>query len=567
LFILGIVVSLCGCVSTGTPRLPESVVPETRDVPAVSSTARTARAAEILQDARSLLEIGSPQSLRDALTMIEENGLSQSEYGRMMNAVAALIIDRIYPDASITHGETNPPAHLSYAKILSDVADGKWTPPPGDSTDYLTNVLPCFVLTNNSTADITNAALFFLQKARRLNPSGVLAVYFSAVIFERTGRLAEAHELYDQAVTLSKAECYPAFLGITRILARSNKYDEAITLLLELTRLYPDNIAARRQLANSYIAEREWDKADAIIATVLSNNYRNPEFLLMQALVFIELGRHNQAQLPLDTYVLAGGVETNRQYLFLRARLAWEGNRSRAVAATQLRAILAATPDDLEAQVYFTRLLLGATQATFKEEGRQMLNQLLLQPSPGPEIIQLALDDAITRGAWTEADGYLEKMLNGTPSLSSLRSAINVKNGLGDHAAALSFARNAAEAFPDDEDAQLNLIGMLAESNLRAERDEGASMINTALPALKNAAARSRAHFYRSRLRTSEEDAINDLRTSLLEDPRNVDALLGLITIYDKRKDSRRVTFYLQQALVLAPNDPEVNRLRLLYER
>jgi Tfp pilus assembly protein PilF len=556
---------LCGCASTSTPLLQESAVPETQET--VSPAGRAARAAEVLQEARGLLEIGSPQSLRDMLTMIEEFGLSQSEYGRMMNAIAALIIDRIYPDAGITHGEANPPAHLSYAKILSDVAERKWSPPPSDSTDYLTNVLPCFVLTNSTTADMNNAALFFLQKARRLNPSGVLAIYFSAVIFERTGRLAEARALYDEAVTLSKAECYPAFLGIARILARSNKYDEAITLLLDLTQLYPDNIAARRQLANSYIAEKEWDKADAVIAAVLSNNYRNPEFLLMQALVFIELGRYNQAQLPLDTYVLAGGLETNRQYLFLRARLAWEGNRSRAVAATQLRAILAAAPNDLEAQVYFARLLLGATQAAFKEEGRQMLNQLLLQPSPGPEIIQLALDDAITRGAWTEADGYLEKMLNGTPSLSNLRSAINIKSGLGDHAAALSFARNATEAFPDDEDVRINLIGMLAESDLRAERDEGASMINTALPALKNAVARSRAYFYRSLLRSNEEDAINDLRTSLLEDPRNVDALLGLITIYDKRKDSRRVTFYLQQALVLAPDDPEVNRLRLLYER
>ncbi|MDR1096228.1 MAG: tetratricopeptide repeat protein [Spirochaetaceae bacterium] len=562
---LAIAALLCGCTSTGTPRLRESVAPEAQET--VFPAARAARSAEVLQDARGLLEVGSPQALRDMLTMIEDAGLSQSEYGRMMNAVAMLIIDRMYPDAGITHGDTSPPAHLPYAKILNDVAEGKWTPPPGDSTDYLTNVLPCFVLTNSAAADMNNAALFFLQKARRINPSGVLAVYFSALIYERTGRLPEARALYDEAITLSKAECYPAFLGIARILARSNRYDEAIALLLELTRLYPDNIAARRHLANSYIAESAWDKADAVIAAALANNYRNPEFLLMQALVFIELGRYNQAQLPLDTYTLAGGLETNRQYLFLRARLAWEGNRSRAVASTQLRAILAAAPHDLEAQVYLTRLLLGANQAGFQEEGRQMLDQLLLQPSPGPEIIQLALDDAITRGAWAEADGYLEKMLSGTPSLSGLRSAVNIKTGLGDHAAALSFARKAAEVFPDDEDARLNLIGMLAKSDVRAERDEGASMINTALLTLKNAVTRSRAYFYRSILRASEEDAINDLRTSLLEDPRNVDALLGLITIYDKRKDSRRATFYLQQALVLAPNDPEVNRLRLLYDR
>jgi Flp pilus assembly protein TadD len=541
-------------------------VEETQETASGTSSlaARSARAAEVLQEARSLLEIGSPQSLRDAQALIEGRGLSQSEYGRMMNAVAALIINRIYPDADIAREEASPPAHLSYAKILNDVAEGRWVPPPGDSADYLTNILPCFILTNNASADINNAALRYLQKARRLNPAGVLAVYFSAIVSERAGRLLEARQLYDEAVTLSNAECYPAFLGIARILARLDRHDDAITLLLELTRLYPDNIAARRQLANSYIAAGEWGKADAVVAAVLSNNYRNPEFLLMQTRIFIELGRHNQAQLPLDTYVPAGGSETNRQYLLLRARLAWEGNRSRSAAAAPLRTILAAAPNDLEAQVYLARLLLGANQVSYQEEGRQILDQLLRQPSPGPEVVRLALDDAIARSAWTEADSYLAEILGETPSLSGLQSAVTVKNGLGDHAAALAFARNAVDAFPDDENARLDLIGKLAESELRTERDAGAAMINTALPELKNASARSRAYYYRSRLRTGEEEAVNDLRASLIEDPRNVNALLGLVAIYDRRKDTRRATFYLQQALVLAPNNPEVIRLTLI---
>jgi Tfp pilus assembly protein PilF len=554
---------VCGCATNHTPEPARTETPES----ASGTAPRSTRAAEVLQEARGLLEIGSPPSLRDALALIEGRGLSQSEYGRMLNAVAAMILDRIYPDINIAHEEVSPPAHLAYAKIINDVSERKWVPPPSDSTDYLTNVLPCVILLGNTVTETNNTALFFLQKARRINPAGVLAVYLTAVVYERTGRLLEARQLYDEAVSLSNAECYPAFLGIARILARSNRHDDAIALLLELARLYPDNIAARRQLANSYIAAEDWDKADTAIAEVLSRNYRNPEFLLMQTRVFIELGRYNQAQLPLDSYIASGGQETNRQYLFLRARLAWEGNRSRAVASTQLRAILAATPNDVEAQVYLTRLYLGANQDTYKAEGRQMLDRLLKQPAPGPEIIQLALDDAIARSAWAEADAYLETMLGGTPSLSSLQRAVLVKNGLGDHAAALGFARNAVEAFPDNENARLELIGMLAESGLRPEREDAALMINTAIPTLKTAAARSRAYFYRSRLRANEEDAVTDLRTSLLEDPRNVNALLGLITIYGRRSDIRRVTFYLQQALVLAPDNPEVNRLRLLYEQ
>ncbi|MDR0638487.1 MAG: tetratricopeptide repeat protein [Spirochaetaceae bacterium] len=568
---MAIVVFAGSCASSPLPPSfspPEQTARTSSEETAPSGSSRTtATSAEILKEAQGLLEIGSPGSLRNALALIEGRALLQSEYGRTLNAVAALLIDWIYPDADVTHGEVNPPLQHAYTKIIADVQKGTWMPPPADSTDYLTNLLPCVVLMTNATADVNNAALPFLEKARQINPKGVLAVYFSALVFERSGRLLDARQLYDEAVTLSNGECYPAFLGIARILARAGRHEDAIALLTETARLYPDNIASRRQLAVSYIAAGEWKKADEVIAAVLARNSRNPEFLLMQARVFIELGRYNQVPLPLDTYIPAGGSGTNRQYLFLRARLAWEGNRSRSAAVAPLRTILAAAPNDVEARIYLTRLLLGSSQPAFKTEGRQLLARLLSEPFPSPEIFQLALEDAIVREAWMEADGYLAEILKNTPSLSGLKSAVTVKNGMGDRTAALDFARNAAALFPDDENTRLDLIGMLVESQENAERDEGRAMIDTALTTLKTATARSRAHYYRSRLRANDEDAVNDLRASLLEDPRNVTALLGLIAIYDKRQDSRRVTFYLQQALVLAPDNPEVTRLRLLYER
>jgi tetratricopeptide (TPR) repeat protein len=533
-----------------------------------AQTAHSLTAAETLVEARRFLETGSPKAIRAALSLIEERDLLQSEYGRMMNAVAALMADRVYPDAGITYGEVNPPLHLPYAKIITEVRNGAWNPPSADSSDYLALTLPCVILVSNTSPDVNNAALPYLRKARRINPKGILAAFLAALALERTGQLLEARQLYDEAVTLSNAECYPAFLGIARILARANRYDDAITLLLELIRLYPENIAARRQLANSYIAAGEWAKAEDVISGVLSRNYRNPEFLLLQARVFIELGRYNQAQLPLDSYESAGGPENSRQYFFLRARLAWEGNRSRSAAVAQLRRTLAIAPDDVAAQIYLTRLLLGSTQPANVTEGRQMLRRLQSRQPVSPEVIHLALQDAIAREAWAEADGYLTEILqDDPPTLSILQSAVMVKNGLGDRPAALGFARKMADAFPGNETALLDLIGMLIQSNVRAERNEGEQMIAAALPALKNVSERSRAYYYRSRLRTNDEDTIADLRTSLLENPRNIDAILGLIAIYEKRKDTRRVTFYLQQAIVLAPNHPEVNRIRLLYEQ
>jgi tetratricopeptide (TPR) repeat protein len=559
----------CGCATERA--LPSSAVPA--DKPAAArnparETPRTATAAlEFLQEARSRLEIGSPRSIRGALTLLDEQGLSQSEYGRMMNAIAALMLERVYPDSGVAHAKIDLPQGLPYTKIIAEVQRGVWLPPAA-SADYFTNLLPCLILTSDASPQVNAAALPYLKKARESNPQGVLAAYLTGLVYERDGQWYEARQWYDKAAALSDAECYPAFLGITRILYRLGKNDEAIALLVELIRLYPNNVAARRQLANNYLTLQEWNEAGAVIAAVLALNYRNPEFLLMQTRVFIELGQYNQALLPLDTYVPAGGQETNRNYLFLRARLAWEGNHSRSAAVVHLRAVVAANPNDMEALVYLARLLLGSNQESYKTDGRQMLKRLLAQDPLNREVLRLSMNDAIGRRAWVEADGYLDSVMrNGTPALSDMQNAVTIKTGLQDRDAALQYARDAASAFPQAEDVQVNLIGMLVDSEKSAERSEGEQLIEAVLPALKTAKEKSRVYFYRSRLRARDEDALSDLRASLLEDPRNVNALLAIIAVYDQRKDTRRVVFYLQQALVLAPDNPEVNRLKLVYQQ
>jgi hypothetical protein len=56
---------------------------------------------------------------------------------------------------------------------------------------------------------------------------------------------------------------------------------------------------------------------------------------------------------------------------------------------------------------------------------------------------------------------------------------------------------------------------------------------------------------------------MNDLRSSLFEDPRNLNALLAIFEIYHRRRDERRAVYYLKQALAIAPDNPQLKR----YER
>jgi Tfp pilus assembly protein PilF len=59
---------------------------------------------------------------------------------------------------------------------------------------------------------------------------------------------------------------------------------------------------------------------------------------------------------------------------------------------------------------------------------------------------------------------------------------------------------------------------------------------------------------------------MNDLHSSLFEDPRNFNALTAMFEIYHRRRDERRALYYLKQALAIAPEDPQLKRYEAEYE-
>jgi len=76
---------------------------------------------------------------------------------------------------------------------------------------------------------------------------------------------------------------------------------------------------------------------------------------------------------------------------------------------------------------------------------------------------------------------------------------------------------------------------------------------------------KSRYFYLRSRTRSGEELVMNDLRSSLFEDPRNLAALTSMFEIYHLRKDERRAVYYLKQALALAPDNLRLKRYEAEY--
>jgi tetratricopeptide (TPR) repeat protein len=511
---------------------------------------------------RSLVEAGTPSSLTRALELIRSRGLENGEFGRIMAAVSGSLIQKLYPDLQVSLPARDPPQTHGYTRILKEGERGVYTAPAANSTDYLEWVLPFLAFFSETRPVPSQDLLSNLLKAEEFNPASVLAPLFLGFFYERKGRPGEAGLAYEQAFRIS-GDCYPAVLGLARIKSAEGQEQEAIRLLSDLVIRYPDNMTAKRQLARAYYRGRDWSRAEPAIAEVLQRDSRNGEFILMRARTLVEQGQFLQAQAPLDVYA---AIDPNdRLYLFLRARVQAEGYRNRDAALNYLRSLLRSTAAgnvDDEALIYAVRLFLESPRGEDQQEGRELLQGLLNVDHPSLVVLSLALQDTIRREAWREGRNYLNQILSERRSSQDLLNAYKLERGLGNNASALSFARELYEREPSNEEGCIAYVTALIDTG---RQEEAGRIIETRLAGAAGGTVKSRYYYLRSRIRTNEDTVMNDLRSALFEEPRNLSALIAMFEIYHRRRDERRAVYYLKQALALAPENSLLRRYEQEY--
>jgi thioredoxin-like negative regulator of GroEL len=529
-------------------------------VPIEASGETTEAAGGISGEIRKQVEQGTPRSLARALEIIQEQNLGASEYGRVMIAVTAALFRSVYPDSPARYPAPDPPQSHAYTKILKDAGSGVYARPPDDARDFFVYILPFLAWYPNPPADADLiAAVPDLEMARALNPASVLPPLFTGFVYEKTGDLYRARQSYNTVLSLA-SDCYPAELGIIRVTGAEGRSDEALAALNELLGRYPDNVGVKKALARAYVAREDWSRAGPLITEILQRNDRDGEFLLLKAKAAMGQGRYQDAQAPLDAY--APIDSSNRDYLFLRARLQTESYHNRDSAINYLRSIIRTNSQDGEAQAYLAGLLMESTQSGDIAEGRSILSRLLAARDPLPQVRSLAVKDAIRREAWNEARNLLAPLLAGRRTDADLLDAYSVERGLGNNAAALSYARELYNRTPKDDDAAAAFITALIGTGRQAEASR---LIADRIANVPGGAQKSRYYYLRSRLQTNEETAMSDLRSSLFENPRNLDALIAMFDIYHGRRDERRAVYYLKQGLALDPNNAHLKRYEAEY--
>jgi Tfp pilus assembly protein PilF len=474
-----------------------------------------------------------------------------------MSGINTLLIRLVYPDSPARLPAIDLPQTGSYPRIIREAERGNYIRPSANSNDFFEHILPFLAVNEQTRPEVLSDALRDLAKAGELRPSSVLPQYFQGIIHERAGRNAQAEAAYRQAYGISN-ECYPALAGVARMRSRAGNTAEAAAILTDLMIRHPDSLLLKRQLAFIHYESRNWARALSIADEVLISDPRDGELLLLKAHILIEQGQFSQANSTLDIY--ASINSNNRNYLFYRARIQAEGLKNRDSALNFLRSILSTNENDADALMYAARLLMESQRPADVQEGRELLGRLRRNSGYSIDVMVLSLQDAIRRESWQEAQGYLGFVLNNRRTPADLINAYYVERGLKNNARALTYARELYNLDTSNNEYAVIYVSALIDNG---RREEGLRLVENALNSAGGGNVKSQFYFLRSRLQTKDEDALSDLRSSIFENPRNLDAIIAMFEIYHRQREERRAVYYLRQALALSPDNAYLKR----YER
>ena len=510
--------------------------------------------AKVNQNVLKGVQNGSPEALREAMALMRQKSGDFDETEKILAVVSAEIMKLAWPSEKINWDIPEVTSDNPYTGAISSVKQGVFDSSTGN-VDFLTILLPALVILNN-TSDISvyEPCESALKAALQLQSDSVLANYLLGIVYENQ-RGFENSEKYLAAAYNASPKTTELSLAYSRVLRTNGKLAEASSILGSMEGASND-VAVLKQ--NAYIAfdGGNYDAAELYVARVLQQTPNDLEFLLFRAKILVEKKDYIHAVSLLDVY--ARQDSSSIDYLVLRARVQLDWSKNTAAASETVEKALQMYPDNVDALMFAARIS-SETDSPVAGKYADELAARVLEKKPGnQEAMTYALDGLIQRENWQEAYTASKNLISsGNVSSSVVEKYVNVCIKLGKYNEAYEYAKSRYETNPSDE--------VLLESYILAyskvgNRDAVLKYIDS-LMGSSSSKVKSYLYYRRSFLQLTEEKTLADLRSSLIANPRNSDALFRLYELYYAKQDYRKAQYYLKQVVAINPNDSSIKKL------
>ena len=497
---------------------------------------------------------GSPESLREAMSLMRQKSGEYDEAEKVLALVSAEIMKIVWPSEKITWDIPEVTSDNPYTGAISSVKQGVFDSSTGN-VDFLTILLPALVIVNNTAdASVFEPSENALKAALQLQGDSVLANYLLGIVYERKSGYVDA-EKYLAAAYNSSSKTTEISLAYTRVLRTNGKLADAANILKSLDSSTND-IAVLKQ--NAYIAfdAGDYDAAELYVARVLQQTPNDLEFLLFRAKVLVEKKDYIHAVSLLDVY--ARQDSSSIDYLVLRAKVQLDWSKNTTAASETVEKALQMYPDNIDALMFAARIS-SETDSPVAGKYADELAARVLEKRPGnKEAMTYALDGLIHRENWQEAYTASRNLINlGNISSAVVEKYVNVCIKLGKNNEAYEFAKARYDANPSDE---LLLEAYILAYSRVGNRESVLKYIDSLMNS-SSSKVKSYLYYRRSFLQLTEEKTLADLRSSLIANPRNSDALFRLYELYYAKQDYRKAQYYLKQVVAINPNDTSFKKL------
>ncbi len=502
----------------------------------------------------ALLQIGSPESVREAVSRISSDSRGMTDQNRVALAVAGEIMRILYPLETVSWPTPSVPDGDNYLASIRSARLGAYDYSAG-SSDFLSLVLPSFILAVTPLAgDWIADADAALERAAKLNEKSVLPPLFRGMIAERTGNAALAQAFFKRAWDLD-GSCYPAGVSLSRQLTRSGKGEEGLRIARTLLARYPESLSMTRLCAEASFHIGRWDEADQYVLSVLKAEPNDAPYLLLRARILVERREYLKANSLLDAFATTN--RTDKSYLLLRARVAREWNRNAISATAFLQEAIRLYPEDLDVLLATSEVAYQTGQQISQKTGRDLVLAALAKQPDNRQAVSLLVNDYISSQDWANAVRYGERLVSLDSSTVSRILMARAYLGAGNAGRAVVIGKTLYSENPaSDEIVALYLSALVDTGDATGAHAVIAARLPSASSSLKSV-----LHYYESRFILDPEKRLSVLRSSLLADPRNPLALFAMYEWYFARNDYRKAQYYLKQVVALEPANRRYSQL------
>lgn len=509
----------------------------------------------ILENTRLLIEDGSLSSLSQALDLLEDNSIEQTEQGEYLRFIAGSLLSLVFPLSEESNIRIINPKSGMDSEVVKNAAEGKILEIPNEDVSFFTLLVSSTAALHTHSDAVLERSLDILDTIYTPESKSYLPVYIRSYIFEKNHLYNQAFSGYLESLEIDFYS-YPSEIGLIRLLIRNDEYKEALSRIEKIHAKYSKSIELNYLNIDALIGTNELEPALGIVSYLLAENPDNTILSLKYADILQKLGRNSKALYMLNSIETMAGESS----VSVRIRASIFVNGGNYIEALKLLENTKDTyTDDPDLRELFGRILLLTGE---DGEGRVYLeNSLELNPD-NLGSLSLLTEESIASKSWERASVFVEKLIEKEVSDRYLRYGVEIYHNLGNNKKALDYSLKIINnGQPSNSDFYIYIEILLKDGKTKSVIDTVDRWI------LNSDSSVDRSYFYylKSLAMNDPNLKLDVLRQSLFENLQNLDAIIAISDSYYKLDEKRNAYRYLKQALILMPGDETIKeKLRKL---